>query len=211
MLYFINFLFSVSWYLVKILLFATIYGLSRAKSSRTCNREFLFLPGVAPACSLVSHSPHHCGQGMRAIPLITHVLDLPTHPHGQRLDYTIKFSLCQRWLPAFVNIGLRSEDMRGRGVNLLTGCLRSQHCRNVLQRRSIKAVPTACRTTLVLHSPTCKLEPLRHEWGKDSQSKAPSEIPVLICISWMFLLLEKLCITVEAVCCQTLHMCCNKA
>lgn len=110
MLYFMNFCFSVSWYLVKILVFATIYGLSRDKPSRTCNREFLFLPGVAAACSLVPHSPHHCGQGTRAIPLITHVLDPPTHPHGQRLEYTINFSLCQRWLSAFVNTGLISDQ-----------------------------------------------------------------------------------------------------
>lgn len=49
--------------------------------------------------------------------------------------------------------------------------------------------------------------------GKDWQTKAHSEIPVLICISWIFLPLEKLCITGQAVCCfhQTLHMCCNKA
>lgn len=161
------------------------------------------MPGTAPTRLLVPYCPCCCGQGVGGIHLITHILYLPTHPHGQRLDYTVRFSplpemaFCfyQRWSY------FRSKDMRGCGVNRLTGCLRSQHCKgHVLQRRSVKAVPTACRTALLLHSCARKLwsSPLRHESEKDPQSKSPSEIPVLICISWMLLPVEKLYITVEA-------------
>lgn len=37
--------------------------------------------------------PHHCSQGVRGIPLVSHIVDLLSHSHGQRLDHSISSSL----------------------------------------------------------------------------------------------------------------------
>lgn len=102
----------------------------------------------------------------------------------------------------------RSKERRGYGVNLLTGCLRSQHHTDTSSGEG----PAACGTPLHSHTQTmgfssgaCVGRGLA-EWSSFRNPCAQS-----LCISGIFLPLEKTHITEEAVCCQTFHMCCSEA
>lgn len=161
-------------------------------------RVLPFLPALGSCTPAGPLWPHHCGQGARRIPLITHVLDPPAY---RVKDWTASLGFSPAgdgFLLLSMLVSFQIKNMRGHGVNHLTGCLRSQHCMGHLQQRpsaySLQdhIPPAKCSHTWKLWS-----SPLRHEWEKDMQSKDPSEIHVLICISWMFLPLEKLYITVE--------------
>lgn len=97
----------------------------------------------------------------------------------------------------------RSEERRVYGVNLLTGCLRSQHHMDMSSGEG----PAACGTPVLTHT-----DHGLHLWGLSGKRICRAKLlQKSLCISGMFLPLEKIHITVEAVCCQTLHMCCSEA
>lgn len=151
-------------------------------------------------------SPHHRSQGTRGIPLITHILDMSSDSPSQSLDYTI-------------------TSTSGRDGFLLLSVLvlfqikrheRTWH-ESLNRLPEVSAQHRACPPANVHQGSAYSLQdctppPLMHmqipvftfkSWvEKDSQSKAAWEISLLIYISWKFLPLEKVYITVEAVCCQ---------
>lgn len=128
--------------------------------------------------------PHHCSQGTRGIPLVSHTLDLLTHPHGQSLD-NIRSSLFKDSFLLSATLASfqikREESVWCESLNIW-GCLR--HILSRLPQVSTPYGHVLWRRPCSLWDPCTHAHrpwasPLGPEWAEDLQSKAPSEIPVL--------------------------------